>query len=189
MVTRTWILLSTLLVIAGCLTGYLTGPKYPTVTKPANTLTQARILDYARQGLQSGQVVNKIHVIHVTKLHGQYFVFASYKLSEKLKYISMAIDAQGAASSTFSVGGDWHRTPIQSVTLGVGKSEYITGVTAPDTVLKSVVIVFKDGSTASVPVQNHDFWYVHPTATYHGAEVNKVIGITSQGNIITNQSA
>jgi hypothetical protein len=80
--------------------------------------------------------------------------------------------------------------PIQ-YTQTVGKKGYslITGVVENNSSIKNAVITFSDGQIRQVPVDQGQFWFFGKTGTSETDAYSKaVIGVTTQGNIISNKS-
>lgn len=146
------------------------------------------ISDIQKQQIQQGQVAADIRVIQLATVKSEGFAFASFNVEGSQKYASLLLSPSGYSMTTVSFGADSARPIRQTITRGDG-FEYITGKVIGHSNIKSVVLIFSNGTTVSLPVDKGYFWYEHKAHIETPVIVKHVIGVTDKGELIQNRTS
>jgi hypothetical protein len=163
-----------------------TGKNSAKSLKPPST--SEVITDIYKQQIQQDKVATDIRVIHLATVKSEGFAFASYNVAGSKQYASLLLSPNGYSMSTTSFGIDSSR-PIQQTTIGADGFEYITGKVIGHSNIKSVVIIFSNGTSVSVRVDKGYFWYEHKAPIQTPVKVKQVIGVTDTGELIQNKNS
>lgn len=179
------IVVSTGLLVLGLL-GY---HKHPEKT-PSPPITKEKMISDIQKALtQNGEVLAQLQVIHINIEDGNGFALVRYQLKGQTSLANIVVSKNG-----YEVGASSFKPDKKEFIRSLGSSgkgwETVSGLVIGHPEVKSAVIIFSNGTAASVPVRNGYFWYTHKVkepSMNSNAHYLKVIGITSTGGILTNQ--
>jgi hypothetical protein len=177
--------------VTGCETAANNKPanKVSTSKAVAEQLTTSKVIADIRSA-EKGHTVSDIHIIGVKNFDGQGAGFASFNLDGHLKYASVTDSKTQGMTTGILTPNQTKRAPIQ-YTQTVSENGYssITGFVDSNADIKTVVITFSRGQIREIPVIHGVFWFFGKVGTSEKDTYSKgVIGVTSDGNIVTNSS-
>lgn len=150
-------------------------------------LTTSKVIADIRN-VEKGHIVSDIHIIGIKNVAGQGAGFASFNLDGHLKYASISDSKKQGMTTGILTANQAKTMPIQ-YTQSVSENGYntITGFVDSNADIKNVVMTFSKGQIRQTPVIHGTFLFFGKVgASEKDAYSSSVIGVTSNGNIITN---